>query len=50
MLSYEKAKKDLLTWIKTDNRPECRFTTMFDLYALPDDFPGYEAGKQKGDP
>lgn len=41
LLSYEKAKKDLLNWLKEDNHPECRFTTMFDLYALPHDFPGY---------
>lgn len=26
------------------------FTTMFDLYALPDDFPGYEAAKAIGEP
>ncbi|MHB1654626.1 MAG: DUF4276 family protein [Desulfitobacteriaceae bacterium] len=35
---YGKAKKDILTWAKQD--PEAYFTTMFDLYALPDDFPG----------
>jgi len=41
LIGYEKAKKDILAWIKEDNHPECRFTTMFDLYALPEDFPGY---------
>lgn len=45
LLSYEKAKKDLQAWIKTDNHPECRFTTMFDLYALPDDFPEYKTSR-----
>ena len=40
LISYEKAKKDIMDWIKQDNNPECRFSTMFDLYALPDDFPG----------
>ncbi len=48
--SYEKAKKDIQAWIKTGHHPEWRFTTMFDLYALPNDFPGYEAGKRKADP
>jgi hypothetical protein len=41
LLSYEKAKKDIQNWLKEDNHTECRFTTMFDLYALPEDFPGY---------
>jgi len=41
LISYTKAKADILAWMKEDNHPECRFTTMFDLYALPDDFPGY---------
>jgi len=41
LLSYDKAKKDIQNWLKEDNHSECRFTTMFDLYALPDDFPGY---------
>lgn len=41
LLSYAKAKKDIQAWISQDNHCECRFTSMFDLYALPDDFPGY---------
>lgn len=41
LISYIKAKQDILNWLKEDNHPECRFTTMFDLYALPKDFPGY---------
>lgn len=40
--NYEKAKRDILAWMKQGHQPECRFTTMFDLYALPDDFPGYD--------
>ena len=47
LIGYQKAKNDILAWMKEDKNAECRFTTMFDLYALPDDFPGYdEAGKQ----
>lgn len=29
---------------------ECRFTTMFDFYALPDDFPGYAEAMRNSDP
>lgn len=45
ILSYQQAKRDLSYMIKgnVDNENESHyFTTMFDLYALPDDFPGYE--------
>lgn len=44
MLTYKHAERDicLLQQTKQDNDYECHvFTTMFDLYALPDDFPGY---------
>ncbi len=50
LVSYQKAKADILTWMKEDQAPECRFTTMFDLYALPDDFPGYAHAKAESDP
>lgn len=50
LISYEKAKKDIITWLKEDNHPEARFTTMFDLYALPDDFPKFEEAKKYTDP
>jgi hypothetical protein len=39
--SYAQAKKDILLWMKEDQNPDAFFTTMFDLYALPSDFPGY---------
>ncbi|MDR1241162.1 MAG: DUF4276 family protein [Deltaproteobacteria bacterium] len=47
---YEKAKQDILTWMKQDYHSECRFTTMFDLYALPKDFPGYDEAENQQDP
>lgn len=50
LLSYEKAKKDIQAWLKEDKRSECRFTTMFDLYALPNDFPGFAVAKKETDP
>lgn len=50
LLSYAKAKQDILTWLKQDDHPECRFTTMFDLYALPEDFPGFGEATRLSDP
>lgn len=50
LISYIKAKSDIATWMKEDNHPECSFTTMFDLYALPEDFPGYAEAQMKSDP
>lgn len=50
LLSYEKAEKDIRAWLKEDDHVECRFTTMFDLYALPDDFPGYAEAMRNSDP
>jgi len=50
MISYERAKNDLLLWIKqhsTKTYETHYFTTMFDLYALPDDFPGFAAANKK---
>lgn len=45
LLSYQKTKRDIETWLKEDNNAEVRFSTMFDLYALPDDFPKFEEAK-----
>lgn len=50
LVSYEKAKKDIQTWLKEDQHPDCRFTTMFDLYALPNDFPNYHQAQKIADP
>jgi hypothetical protein len=50
LVNYEKAKNDIQAWLKEDKHSECRFTTMFDLYALPNDFPGYAEANGKSDP
>jgi hypothetical protein len=50
LISYQKAREDIITWLKEDKNPECRFTTMFDLYALPNDFPGYAEAAKLSDP
>ena len=43
---YEKIKKDLVLWMKEDQQPEAFFTTMFDVYGLPGDFPGLNSPHQ----
>lgn len=39
--SYARLKKDLQKWMREDNNSDSFFTTMFDLYALPQDFPAW---------
>ena len=50
LINYEKAKNDIQMWLKEDKHPESRFTTMFDLYGLPDNFPTYLEAKAIRDP
>ena len=50
MTNYPKARKDLERWMKEDGNSDAHFTTMFDLYRLPDDFPEYDASKINMDP
>lgn len=50
MTSYRRAKNDIETWMKEDKDPKCFFTTMFDLYALPDDFPDFHLTRAERDP
>lgn len=45
LLNYEKAKKDIALWMKEDQGADARFTTMFDLYRLPDNFPCTEKAR-----
>lgn len=41
--SYEYAQQDIRQWLRNDRNSDARFTTMFDLYRLPADFPGSAA-------
>lgn len=50
LVSYEKAKADILTWMREDANPDAIFTTMFDFYALPSTFPNYSGAREKTDP
>ena len=47
---YARAKRDIERWMKEDQNSNVRFTTMFDLYALPQDFPGYQEAVHVHDP
>jgi hypothetical protein len=40
--TYAKLKNDFHRWMKHDNSSNVRFTSMFDLYGLPKDFPGFQ--------
>ncbi len=48
--SYERLKYDLHYWMREEKDSTVRFTTMFDLYALPKSFPGYEAALKISSP
>jgi len=51
MTTYEKAKKDISRWLREETgNTDVAFTTMFDYYALPEDFPGYEEACKIQDP
>jgi Domain of unknown function (DUF4276) len=41
LFDYARTKRDILRWLKQDQG--AFVTTMFDFYALPRDFPGYQA-------
>ncbi|HEY9866992.1 MAG TPA: DUF4276 family protein [Candidatus Obscuribacterales bacterium] len=48
--SYQKIKKDIILWLKQDKDSQARFTTMCDLYALPNNFPEFEEAQKISDP
>jgi hypothetical protein len=48
--AYATVKKDICAWMKTDQNADARFSTMFDLYALPEDFPDYAKAAHEKDP
>ena len=48
--SYAKFASDLERWMKEEPQPDVMFTSMLDLYALPDDFPGFADAQKLADP
>lgn len=43
---YAQAQEDLLRWMREQRGTDVRFTTMFDLFRLPSDFPGHDLATQ----
>jgi len=41
VLDYQKIRDDITRLLKEDPKDDARFTTMIDLYALPNKFPGW---------
>jgi len=50
LLEYAKVARQIQIRMKEDASPDRHFTTMFDLYALPPDFPGSEEARKCADP
>jgi len=48
--NYTKLKNDITNWLREEKDSSCRFTTMFDLYALPKNFPGKSEAQKITDP
>ena len=47
---YARVKNDIENWMNEEQNSDARFTTMFDLYGLPSDFPSYEVAQKKPTP
>ena len=45
IVNFEKVQRDLSLHLRKETHPETRFTTMFDFYALPSEFPGWSAAE-----
>lgn len=51
MTDYARAKKDIERWLcEEGHNSDVAFTTMFDYYALPSDFPGFVDASKLADP
>lgn len=44
--NYKLPRIDITTWMKEDRNPDARFTTMFDLYGIPEDFPAFDEARR----
>ncbi len=50
LTTYAHARDDIRRWVQEDTSRNARFTTMFDLYGLPTDFPRYADAAEAPDP
>lgn len=48
--TYPYVKKDIKNWLKQEPNPNTYFTTIFDLYALPKDFPQFQEATKRTNP
>jgi len=46
---FDHLKDDILAWTRVESQPNVRFTTMVDLYAYPQNAPGYDEAKMLTD-
>jgi hypothetical protein len=47
MDDYQKPRRDIAIWTRQERGDDVRFTTMFDLYRLPTDWPGWLPGEER---
>jgi len=50
ILDFAKIEGDLIRLMRQDRHQEARFTTMLDLYALPNEFPGWDEAQRTSGP
>jgi hypothetical protein len=50
VVRYAPVRRDLSYWMREDTSRDVRFSTMLDLYALPDDFPGLVESRKHAAP
>ncbi len=43
--AYQAVRRDIMNWLAEESSSNCHYTTMFDYYALPEDFPGVQAAQ-----
>jgi hypothetical protein len=48
--NYHPIRRDIQRWLREDQRPDARFSTLFDLYGLPSDIPATDQVRQMADP
>ena len=50
LVNYAKTRGDISRWMRQESEDNVRFTTMFNLFRLPNDFPCYNVAASKPDP
>ncbi|HEX5416857.1 MAG TPA: DUF4276 family protein [Chloroflexota bacterium] len=50
VLDYGRVRRDLERWMRQDDHGDCHFSTMVDLYHLPEDFPRLEEARKQQNP